>query len=123
MTTINDIKSVDWQPKIGEIGAVVEGLDDIHQCIRIILTTPKGSVPHNPLFGSDIWRYLDYPVNEVIPHLIREAVDNIEAWEPRIQLIGIQPVVDGATITLQVEWQPIGSDENYTTEVTLNAAA
>ena len=36
--------------------------------------TPKGSVPHRPEFGSDIWRYLDLPTDEAVPHVIREGI-------------------------------------------------
>ncbi len=72
MTNLNEIKSVNWQPKLNEIGSVVEDLDDIDQCIRIILMTRKGSDPHRPEFGSDIWQYIDAPVNITIPNIIRK---------------------------------------------------
>ena len=46
--TLSDIKSADWslmldsagQPGSG-IGGVVMGVDDVDQCIAIILTTPR----------------------------------------------------------------------------------
>ena len=37
MTNINEITYVDWQLKLGTIGGVAEGIDDINQCIAIIL--------------------------------------------------------------------------------------
>ena len=48
--TLAEIKSADWSltldtaglPGSG-IGSVVTGVDDVDQCIAIILTTPKGS--------------------------------------------------------------------------------
>lgn len=101
---INDIKSLDFQPKLGEIGAVVEDIDDINQCIRIILTTPKGQLPHRPEFGSDIWKYIDYPVNEAIPNIIREAIDAINTWEPRCNIKSIRADVDLAKVILKIEW-------------------
>ena len=48
------ITSAHWQPALDTPGGVVEGLRDIDQAIRIILTTPRGSDPHRPEFGSDI---------------------------------------------------------------------
>ena len=83
MTTLNEITYVDWQFKQNSIGEVAEGVDDINQCISTILTTKKGSVPHRPTFGSDIYKYVDYPVNEAIPNIIREATDAIGLWETR----------------------------------------
>ena len=49
---VPNIRARDWQPALGEIGAVVVDLEDIAQAIRIIVTTPQGSDPHRPLFGA-----------------------------------------------------------------------
>jgi phage baseplate assembly protein W len=118
-TSIGDIRATDWQPKLGGIGEVVEGVDDINQCIRIILGTRKGSVPHRPEFGSDIWKYIDYPVNEAIPHIIRESIDAINAWETRIEIRRVAASVDGSTVTLAVEWAYTGSTDAESIEVTI----
>jgi phage baseplate assembly protein W len=37
------ITAQDWQPQLGA-EAIVAGLDDIAQCIRIILETPKAAL-------------------------------------------------------------------------------
>ena len=63
MTTLNEITYVDWQYKLNKIGSVAEGVEDINQCIAIILLTQKGSDPLRPTFGSDIYKYIDYPIN------------------------------------------------------------
>jgi phage baseplate assembly protein W len=117
MIKIDDISSVDWQPKLGEIGAVVENIEDINQCIGIILTTPKGSDPHRPEFGSDIYKYIDYPVNEAIPNIIREAIDAINTWEPRVDIKGIKAEVDIANIMLKIEWILKETGESKSIEV------
>lgn len=119
MKTIDDIKSVDWQPKLAEIGEVVEDIDDINQCIRIILATAKGSDPHRPEFGSDIWKYIDYPVNEAIPNIIREAVDAINTWEPRVKIKNIKARVDVSNIILSIEWVLKETNEAQLMEVVL----
>lgn len=41
MTNLNEITYVDWQLKLNSIGEVAEGVDDINQCIAIILLTKK----------------------------------------------------------------------------------
>ena len=77
MTNLNEIIYIDWQLKFNSIGGIAEGVGDINQCIAIILLTNKGSVPHQPTFGSDIYKYIDYLVNEAIPNIVREATDAI----------------------------------------------
>jgi len=117
--TLADISSADWSlaldapgaPGSG-IGQVVQGSADVDQCIRIILTTPKGSDPLRPMFAADIWRYIDYPINAAIPAIVREVTQAITLWEPRVTLTGVTvlPVTDdstqsGAHIEVTVGWQ------------------
>lgn len=99
------ITAAHWQPALGTSGEVVEGLRDIDQAIRIILTTPKGSDAHRPEFGSNIHLYIDWPVNRVTPHLVREAVDSIRQWEPRVTVVQVQVTIEGSQITLRVQWR------------------
>lgn len=97
--------SVFWQPALNSPGDIVQGLDDIGQSIHIILRTPRGSDPHRPEFGSDLQRYIDWPIEQAIPHVVRETVDAIRRWEPRCQLQSVKPVVDGDHLTLRVTWK------------------
>jgi len=114
---IDDIKSVDWQPKLGEIGSVVEGYDDINQCIKIILSTPKGSDPHRPEFGSDVWKYIDYPIKEAIPNIIREAIDAINTWEPRVSIKSIRAEVIESQGRIRIEWIHKETEQTQSLEV------
>lgn len=91
MTPLTSITDQDWQPALGRFGDVVTDAEDIGQCIRIILGTPKGADPLRPEFGSNVWRYLDQPLTTALPHMVREAWGAIEAWEPRAQLVRITP--------------------------------
>ncbi|SED50829.1 GPW/gp25 family protein [Pseudomonas anguilliseptica] len=99
------ITSAHWQPALSTPGEVVEGLRDIDQAIRIILTTPRGSDPHRPEFGSDINLYIDWPTNRVVPHLVREAVDAIRRWEPRVTVVQVLVEIEDERITLRVQWK------------------
>lgn len=117
METIDKIESIWWQPELNKIGSIVEDIEDIAQCIRIILTTPKGQDPHRPEFGSDIWKYIDYPVNEAIPNIIREAIDAINTWEPRCEIVRIRASVEISQVFLRIEWKLKENKETYTTEV------
>lgn len=119
MTTLNEITYVDWQLKLNTIGFVAEGVEDINQCIAIILTTPKGSVPHRPTFGSDIHKYVDYPVNEIVPNITRESIDAINLWETRIAVNSVYVEINQAKITVKIEWTLKDSDTKGKTEITL----
>lgn len=104
-TPYTSITAAHWQPALGTPGEVVEGLRDIDQAIRIILTTPLGSDPHRPDFGSDIDRYIDWPTNRVVPHLVREAVEAVRRWEPRVTVVQVLTEIDASHITLLVQWR------------------
>ena len=104
MTRISDISSLHWQPALDAEG-IVTAEADIHQCLRTILRTPKGSDPHRPEFGSNIHLYIDHPTNQAIPHLVREAVESIRRWEPRCTLVRVTPRIDAAHITLRIIWR------------------
>lgn len=118
MTNLNEIKYVDWQPKLNEIGEVAQGIDDINQCIYIILTTQKGSVPHRLTFGSDIFKYVDYPVQEAIPNIIREVIDAISEWETRVEINQVTAGLDEANVKIKIEWKLVDSEITSVTEVT-----
>ncbi|PTT02219.1 GPW/gp25 family protein [Pseudomonas sp. HMWF006] len=104
-TPYTSITAAHWQPALGTSGKVVEGLRDIDQSIRIILTTPKGADAHRPDFGSDLHLYIDWPVNRVTPHLVRETVDALRRWETRISVVQVQVLIEGAQIRLRVQWR------------------
>ena len=101
------LKPIHWSPKLGSPGETVTGLDDIAQCIRIILETPKGSDPLRPLFGSDVYLYIDRPLPQSAPHLVREAWDAIATWEPRAVVERVQVTPGNAHAVIEVFWHPI----------------
>jgi phage baseplate assembly protein W len=99
VVTLADITSADWSLELGTIGAVVQGINDINQCIGIILTTPLGSDPLRPTFGADLWQYIDRPITVAIPSIVREVSAAIAMWEPRVTLqsVSVTPVTDGSS--------------------------
>jgi len=110
--TIADISSADWSLKVGSVGSVVQGINDIDQCIAIILTTPRGSDPLRPTFGADLWQYIDNPISVAIPSIVREVSAAITMWEPRVilQSVNVSPSSDsssqpGAHLNVSITWQ------------------
>lgn len=95
---LGDIAARDWSLMLDAtagggagsgIGLVVQGLDDVAQCVKIILTTPKGSDPLRPTFGAELWRYVDMPISAVRAQIVREVTEALVLWEPRIDIVGI----------------------------------
>jgi phage baseplate assembly protein W len=120
-TTLNDITSADWSLKLDSsqqsafsgqagdgsgIGNVVQGVADINQCIGIILATPKGSDPLRPTFAADLWRWIDAPVNVARPNLVREIVEALTIWEPRIRVLSVViGLVGMSQLSIAITWQ------------------
>ena len=124
MTTLNEITYVDWQYKLNKIGSVSEGIEDINQCIAIILSTQKGSVPHRPTFGSDILKYVDYPINSAKANIIRETVDAITLWEVRVNVDSVSVEIDETQLKIKVQWSlKEDSSVSSTTEVNYDKIA
>ncbi len=119
MTNLNEITFVDWQCKLNGIGGIAEGVEDINQCIAIILQTQKGSDPHRPTFGSDIIKYVDYPINVAKPNIIRETIDAITLWETRVKVNKTEVEIDDSSILIKVEWTLKSGKASGTAEVNL----
>jgi phage baseplate assembly protein W len=121
--TFANITSADWSLMLDStaaqdglatgVGAVVQGFDDVNQCINIILTTPKGSDYLRPTFGCDIWHFLDAPLTLALPHIVREVTESLTIWEPRINVIAVTATLaaNGANnnvpgnLVVSVTWQ------------------
>ena len=106
-----------WSPKLGEHGVVVSGYADIDQAIGVILTTPRGSDPMRPLFGSDIHKYIDRPLPWAVPHVIRESWEAVAAWEKRVEVVRVEAEPDAGALVIRVVWRPAGGGAEQVTEV------
>ena len=119
MTNLNEITYVDWQYKLNGIGSIAEGVEDINQCIAVILSTQKGSVPHRPTFGSDILKYVDYPVNIAKANIIRETIDSITLWEKRVKVDSVTVEINQTQINIKVQWSLSDGKVSDYVEVTI----
>jgi len=66
-----------------EIGA--EGIAEIIQNVKIILTTPVGTVPLDRDFGVS-WMFIDQPTPKAIAEAKVEIVEKVERYEPRVKV-------------------------------------
>ncbi|MEO1399662.1 MAG: GPW/gp25 family protein [Cyanobacteria bacterium J06635_1] len=111
-----------WSYAFGTDGAVQDG-DELAQTIAIILRTAQGTDPHRPTFASVLLDYIDQPIPRAKPYLVRETLEALESWEPRIAVEGVEvtPYNQGnASLLLRVQWSiPDSVVEQQETEVTL----
>lgn len=89
MASVKDIQAADWQLSINGVGIVEQGLNDVKQCVNLILLTRKGSDPLRPEFGCDMYLYIDQPVHIALPKMKKAMLEAIRQWEPRIEVLGI----------------------------------
>jgi phage baseplate assembly protein W len=104
-----------WQVSINDPGVIVEGAEDIAQCVYTILSTIKGSDPLRADFGSNVMKYIDRPLNEARPLIIYEVISAIESWESRIAVrkCRVSTNVSGET-TILIEAEVISSAAQIT---------
>lgn len=114
-----------WQLALGGDGplnGVVQQIADVGQCIRIILTTPKGSDPLRPEFGCDAGNYLDLPLDAARPHIVREVRAAL-VWEPRVTVSGVTvsrgKEQSGGHAVIRITWSLADMKGGSVTEVNL----
>ena len=109
MTTLAQIASRDWSMKLGVLGEAVEALDDIAQCLRVIVTTQKGTDPLRPDFACDLFGFIDLPITTMVPHAVREITAAIQRYEPRVVLLAVlvTPLTDqqGGHVDIEIRWR------------------
>lgn len=116
-----DILTTHWQlAPFNEQANVLQGIEDIHQCIVNILMTQKGSDVLRPEFGSDHFRYIDYPEDIAVPHFVREITTALQRWENRIEVNSVEVSGEAPHFTFTVYWSLTDAvhREIYQTEVT-----
>lgn len=101
------IRAADWQPSPSTYGALLVGADDIDQSIQTVLRTPKGALPNDPQFGSDLHRYVDMPVLRATPHVVRESIAALARYEPRIRVVSVSLQSQSNGLLLSVRWQGV----------------
>jgi hypothetical protein len=108
-----------WQPALGGLGQCVTGLEELAQAIRIIVSTPLGSLPHRPDFGCDLTRFVDMPQTIARALIIREVSEAIAHWEPRVKVSSVGVAISEFGVsTLTVAWAPAGSAPGASEQIT-----
>lgn len=71
----------------------LEGMDEIIQNVKVILNTPKGTVPLDRDFGVD-WSIVDTPTTRTFQRLRIDIVKAIEKYEPRVKVKAVEVIPD-----------------------------
>ena len=75
--------------------ALVFGVQEIEESIRLILGTAPGERPMRPEFGCGIHDYVFAPLSAgTIGRIGEEVRQSLRRWEPRIDLHGVDVVPD-----------------------------
>ena len=95
--------------------ALVSGVREIEESIRLILATAPGERPMRPEFGCAVHEYVFAPADAStagdIAYAVRVA---LERWEPRIELEGIDvrfDEVDQGTLYIQISYAIRGTND------------
>lgn len=91
---MSELHTTAWQAALNDDGIVTD-IQDIQQCVQIILQTPKGADALRPDFGCNIWRWVDQPIHAARAHLARDIIDAVLKYEPRIRKCELQNVIIG----------------------------
>ena len=104
---------------------VVQGFDDIEQCIFNILSTRKGTDVTRPEFGSNYFDYIDAPEDVFVPNAVREVVLAVQTWEKRAVIDKVVFSGNAPEITMSVHWHAADdvSKEIYTTAIPIKGVS
>lgn len=90
-------KGMAFPPRVGPDGRIAwsSGEHNIHESIRLILSTEPGERLRLPAFGAGLRRFLFEPNNLATHTLIRQAItESLKRWEPRIQVESVEVEAD-----------------------------
>lgn len=107
------------QRKLGTVGSTVREVDELEQSLRLLLTVPKGSIPHRPDLGSELHELIDAPVDTVracaLSLVVRATVP-----DTRLRIVSVVPTaLSSGAVELEVVWSPSGTTNTRATKVTV----
>jgi len=92
----------DFSISLADREKYVKGLDDVKQSWGIILMTIPGSIPLKPTFGSNLYQYIDKPVNASFSDMANTIIQDLEFWEKRTKISRVERTINGSQILLNI---------------------
>jgi phage baseplate assembly protein W len=93
----------------------VDGLAELDQAIRIVISTPKRSLPGAPDFGSRVLDYVDLPRDAAETLIIGEVGEALRLNEKRIEVKSVR--LQGRTVA--IAWTPVNMGDVRLTTINL----
>ena len=90
----------DYSINLADRTKYVKGVNDIIQSWNIILSTIPGSIPLRPQFGSNLYKYIDQPVNAAFASMANTIIRDLEKWEKRAKVKKVTKTVSGSNIKI-----------------------
>lgn len=78
-----------FQHKRNSLGEIVQGKDDVKQCVVTITTTQKGSVPFMHNLGCDLLPAIGEKSETAIDYLIGVYSKEVPIQEPRCNIVEV----------------------------------
>lgn len=103
---VDDITTKTWSVKVASLGDIVADVEDIKQCVALIVFTRKRSVPGQPEFGCDWYNYIDYPINTAGALMVREIRNAVSRWETRAAISDLQYKIVNGNLQIGITMQP-----------------
>lgn len=101
---ITEATSQDWQLALNSNDALVQGVNDISQCVQIILNTTPGSDPFRPTFGTNYLDHIDTPITVGAPRMVNEIVNAINTWEKRVTITSVNWRAVSEAVEYEISW-------------------
>lgn len=119
---LKDIQSSQWSISMSDFGEVVTDLEDIKQCLYILLFTPKGTAPFWLDFGCGLYEWIDEPMTIAAPKIVKDIRYAINQWETRVNIVDLTYSfsADGV-LHIYLTWLPVTATSG--TQVTGTAFA
>jgi len=102
---------------------LAKDVEAINNSIRNILNTPKGTIPGNPSFGSELESVLFEVIDDITFSLIKSIIiDELEKWEERITIkdVVFNSLIDDGQIIVNIIYIINYSNEIVSTNVKIN---
>lgn len=103
---IDDITTKTWSIKVASLGDIVADVEDIKQCVALIIFTRKRTVPGLPEFGCGWYDYIDYPITSAGALIVREIRNAVSRWETRAAISDLQYKIVEGNLQIRITMQP-----------------
>lgn len=101
---------------------LASGTTSINQCLGLLLTSSKQELYGDPMFGSNLMKYIFEPNDVILRELVvTDIIETINLYEKRITVSenDIYIESDGSSVNITIDYYINESDEYGTLELAL----